>query len=111
MLDTRVLIVSAGPLNLTLAINFGQRAIRCVLIEKKDRPAFLPKMEREPPHFEPYQLTRLEAPSRATRRSWHQTSSACRLSIPSATATACSSVSHSISLSPMNAPSRLTVRM
>jgi 2-polyprenyl-6-methoxyphenol hydroxylase-like FAD-dependent oxidoreductase len=43
---TQVLIVGAGPVGLTLAIDLGQRGIRCTLIEKKDRPAFLPKMER-----------------------------------------------------------------
>jgi 2-polyprenyl-6-methoxyphenol hydroxylase-like FAD-dependent oxidoreductase len=44
--DTQVLIVGAGPVGLTLAIDLGQRGIRCTLIEKKERPAFLPKMER-----------------------------------------------------------------
>jgi 2-polyprenyl-6-methoxyphenol hydroxylase-like FAD-dependent oxidoreductase len=44
--DTQVLIVGAGPVGLTLAIDLGQRGIRCVLIEKKAEPAFLPKMER-----------------------------------------------------------------
>ena len=46
MPDTQVLIVGAGPVGLTLAIDLGQRGIRCTLIEKKDKPAFLPKMER-----------------------------------------------------------------
>ena len=46
MLDTQVLIVGAGPVGLTLAIDLGQRGIKCILIEKKDNPAFLPKMER-----------------------------------------------------------------
>ena len=46
MLDTQVLIVGAGPVGLTLAIDLGQRGIKCTLIEKKDKPAFLPKMER-----------------------------------------------------------------
>ena len=46
MLDTQVLIVGAGPVGLTLAIDLGQRGINCTLIEKKDKPAFLPKMER-----------------------------------------------------------------
>src|ERR1043165_2875912 len=44
--DTQVLIVGAGPVGLTLAIDLGQRGIKCALIERKDQPAFLPKMER-----------------------------------------------------------------
>ena len=43
---TDVLIVGAGPVGLTLAIALGQRGIRCTLVEKKDAPEFLPKMER-----------------------------------------------------------------
>ena len=46
MLDTQVLIVGAGPVGLTLAIDLGQRGIKTILVEKKDNPAFLPKMER-----------------------------------------------------------------
>ena len=46
MQHTKVLIVGAGPVGLTLAIDLGQRGVECILIEKKDRPAFLPKMER-----------------------------------------------------------------
>ena len=46
MLQTQVLIVGAGPVGLTLAIDLGQRGINCILIEKKPEPAFLPKMER-----------------------------------------------------------------
>ena len=45
-MDTEVLIVGAGPVGLTLAIALGQRGIRCTLIEKKQAPEFLPKMER-----------------------------------------------------------------
>ncbi len=44
--DSDVLIVGAGPTELTLAIDLGRRGVRCTLIEQKERPAFLPKMER-----------------------------------------------------------------
>jgi len=46
MADTQVLIVGAGPVGLTLAVDLGKRGIRCMLIEQKEAPAFLPKMER-----------------------------------------------------------------
>ena len=46
MPDTQVLIVGAGPVGLTLAIDLGRRGIRCILIEQKEAPQFLPKMER-----------------------------------------------------------------
>jgi 2-polyprenyl-6-methoxyphenol hydroxylase-like FAD-dependent oxidoreductase len=45
-MDTQVIIVGAGPVGLTLALELGQRGIRCVLIEQKQEPQFLPKMER-----------------------------------------------------------------
>jgi len=45
-MDTQVLVVGAGPVGLTLAIALGQRGIRCTLIERKEAPQFLPKMER-----------------------------------------------------------------
>jgi 2-polyprenyl-6-methoxyphenol hydroxylase-like FAD-dependent oxidoreductase len=45
-MDTEVLIVGAGPTGLTLAIDLGRRGVRCTLLEQKDQPAFLPKMER-----------------------------------------------------------------
>jgi 2-polyprenyl-6-methoxyphenol hydroxylase-like FAD-dependent oxidoreductase len=38
--------VGAGPTGLTLAIDLGKRGISCILIEQKEQPAFLPKMER-----------------------------------------------------------------
>ncbi|HTV35158.1 MAG TPA: FAD-dependent monooxygenase, partial [Xanthobacteraceae bacterium] len=46
MSDSDVLIVGAGPTGLTLAIDLGRRGVHCTLIEQKERPAFLPKMER-----------------------------------------------------------------
>ena len=45
-MDTQVLIAGAGPTGLTLAVDLGKRGIRCILIEQKDAPQFLPKMER-----------------------------------------------------------------
>src|SRR4030081_3637402 len=45
-MDTQVLIVGAGPVGLTLAVDLGLRGIRCTLIEQKEAPQFLPKMER-----------------------------------------------------------------
>jgi 2-polyprenyl-6-methoxyphenol hydroxylase-like FAD-dependent oxidoreductase len=44
--DSDVLIVGAGPTGLTLAIDLGRRGVRCTLVEQKECPAFLPKMER-----------------------------------------------------------------
>ena len=44
--DTEVMIVGAGPVGLTLALDLGIRGIRCTLIEQKAEPQFLPKMER-----------------------------------------------------------------
>ncbi|MGO9698595.1 MAG: FAD-dependent monooxygenase, partial [Xanthobacteraceae bacterium] len=45
-MDSEVLIVGAGPTGLTLAIDLGRRGIKCTVVEQKERPAFLPKMER-----------------------------------------------------------------
>ena len=45
-MDAQVVIVGAGPVGLTLAIDLGQRGIRCVLVEQNRAPQFLPKMER-----------------------------------------------------------------
>ncbi len=45
-MQSEVLIVGAGPTGLTLAIDLGRRGVRVTLIEQKERPAFLPKMER-----------------------------------------------------------------
>src|SRR5580700_1601812 len=46
MVDTQVLVVGAGPVGLTLAVDLGKRGIRCTLIEKNDAPLGYPKMER-----------------------------------------------------------------
>ena len=45
-MDAQVLIAGAGPTGLTLAVDLGMRGVRCVLIEQKPKPQFLPKMER-----------------------------------------------------------------
>ncbi|MGH8785340.1 MAG: FAD-dependent oxidoreductase, partial [Cupriavidus necator] len=44
--ETEVLIVGAGPVGLTLAIDLGQRGVRCTLVERNQAPGRLPKMER-----------------------------------------------------------------
>jgi 2-polyprenyl-6-methoxyphenol hydroxylase-like FAD-dependent oxidoreductase len=45
-IETPVLIAGGGPVGLTLALDLGDRGVRCTLIERKDEPAFFPKMER-----------------------------------------------------------------
>ena len=45
-METQVLIAGAGPTGLTLAVDLGLRGVRCMLIEQKEAPLFLPKMER-----------------------------------------------------------------
>jgi 2-polyprenyl-6-methoxyphenol hydroxylase-like FAD-dependent oxidoreductase len=44
-----VLIVGAGPVGLTLAIDLAQRGIRCLVVEKRPQHGKLPKMERVNP--------------------------------------------------------------
>src|SRR5438270_1511569 len=45
-MDTQVLLAGAGPTGLTLAVDLGMRGVRCMLVEQKEAPQFLPKMER-----------------------------------------------------------------
>ncbi|MGH6771109.1 MAG: FAD-dependent monooxygenase [Xanthobacteraceae bacterium] len=45
-MDTQVLISGGGPTGLTLAVDLGLRGVRCMLVEQKKAPQFLPKMER-----------------------------------------------------------------
>ena len=45
-MDTDVLIIGGGPTGLTLANDLGRRGVRCMLIDQKPEPQFLPKMER-----------------------------------------------------------------
>src|SRR5262245_40456919 len=45
-MDAQVLIVGAGPTGLTFAIDLGLRGVRTIIIEQKEAPQFLPKMER-----------------------------------------------------------------
>ncbi len=44
--ETQVLIVGAGPVGLTMALDLGQRGVRCTLIERNETAIQLPKMER-----------------------------------------------------------------
>jgi len=44
--ETQVLIVGAGPVGLTLALDLGRRGVGCTLIERNATSIQLPKMER-----------------------------------------------------------------
>lgn len=46
VVETQVLIVGAGPVGLTLALDLGRRGVRCLLIERNETSIQLPKMER-----------------------------------------------------------------
>lgn len=46
MVETQVIVVGAGPVGLTLALDLGQRGVRCTLIERNENSIQLPKMER-----------------------------------------------------------------
>src|SRR6202140_4602848 len=46
VVETQVLIVGAGPVGLTLALDLGRRGVRCTLIERNTSTIELPKMER-----------------------------------------------------------------
>src|SRR4030088_3373150 len=46
MRDTQVLVVGAGPVGLTLALDLAQRGVNCALVEKNLTSIQLPKMER-----------------------------------------------------------------
>ena len=51
-----VIVVGAGPVGLTLAIDLGRRCVRCLLIERNPTTAPWPKMDRSNSrwNFSPY---------------------------------------------------------
>lgn len=46
MTETQVLIVGAGPVGLTLALDLGKRGVRCLIVDRNTKASKLPKMER-----------------------------------------------------------------
>lgn len=46
MSELGVLIAGGGPVGLTLAIELGQQGVRCELVDRRQEPGRLPKMER-----------------------------------------------------------------
>jgi len=49
MRTTDVVIIGAGPVGLTLALDLGRRGIRTLLVERREQVLRLPKMERTNP--------------------------------------------------------------
>jgi 2-polyprenyl-6-methoxyphenol hydroxylase-like FAD-dependent oxidoreductase len=45
----QVVVVGAGPVGLTLAIDLGRRGVRCLVVERNTAARHLPKMERANP--------------------------------------------------------------
>ena len=41
--DTQVVIVGGGPVGIGLAIELGQRSVRCLVVERNTRPQNIPK--------------------------------------------------------------------
>jgi NADPH-dependent 2,4-dienoyl-CoA reductase/sulfur reductase-like enzyme len=52
--STDVLIVGAGPVGLSLAIELGGRGLRCILIEQHDRVGAQPRAKTTNALDEPY---------------------------------------------------------
>ena len=46
LIESQVIVVGAGPVGLTLALDLGLRGVRCTLIERNETSIQLPKMER-----------------------------------------------------------------